>query len=86
MWHGALLDAEILVEVYGELTGGRQRSLAFAEARAASPSGLDAVARRGRAQRISPSRVSDEEIRAHGEHVASLGDGAIWRRYGVPGA
>ncbi len=28
--HGALLDAEILVEVYGELTGGRQRSLSFA--------------------------------------------------------
>ena len=28
--HGALLDAEILVEVYCELTGGRQRSLLFA--------------------------------------------------------
>ena len=27
--HGALLDAEILAEVYGELTGGRQRSLSF---------------------------------------------------------
>ena len=27
--HGALLDAEILVEVYCELTGGRQRSLMF---------------------------------------------------------
>jgi DNA polymerase-3 subunit epsilon len=31
--HGALLDAEILVEVYCELTGGRQRSLAFGEER-----------------------------------------------------
>ena len=30
--HGALLDAEILVEVYCELTGGRQRSLVFGEA------------------------------------------------------
>ena len=27
--HGALLDAELLVEVYIELTGGRQRSLEF---------------------------------------------------------
>jgi DNA polymerase III subunit epsilon len=27
--HGALLDAEILVEVYSELLGGRQRSLVF---------------------------------------------------------
>ena len=32
--HGALLDAEILVEVYGELLGGRQRSLVFAGERA----------------------------------------------------
>ncbi len=31
--HGALLDAEILVEIYSELTGGRQRSLAFDERR-----------------------------------------------------
>ena len=29
--HGALLDAEILVDVYCELTGGRQRSLAFGD-------------------------------------------------------
>jgi len=29
--HGALLDAEILVEVYCELMGGRQRSLVFGE-------------------------------------------------------
>ena len=29
--HGALLDAEILVEVYCELTGGRQRSLMFGD-------------------------------------------------------
>ncbi len=31
--HGALLDAEILVEIYCELTGGRQRSLVFGEER-----------------------------------------------------
>ena len=32
--HGALLDAEILVEVYCELTGGRQRSIVFGDAEA----------------------------------------------------
>ena len=31
--HGALLDAEILVEIYSELTGGRQRSLRSTTAR-----------------------------------------------------
>ena len=36
--HGALLDAEILVEVYCELTGGRQRSLVFDE-EAEAPAG-----------------------------------------------
>ena len=35
--HGALLDAEILVEVYGELTGGRQRSLRFRRPRCGAP-------------------------------------------------
>jgi DNA polymerase-3 subunit epsilon len=84
--HGALLDAEILVEVYGELTGGRQRSLAFAEAHAASRVQLGGAPSRSRTQRSSKTRLSEEESRAHGEHIAKLGDGAIWRRYGVPDA
>ena len=42
--HGALLDAEILVEVYGELTGGRQRSLSFATVEAARGDGPVAAA------------------------------------------
>ena len=57
--HGALLDAEILVEVYTELTGGRQKSLLLSYAekplRPASDgdgsprdaNGADAVANRG---------------------------------------
>ena len=56
--HGALLDAEILVEVYGELTGGRQRSLSFAAIesgrRGAGPA---AAARR---TRPAPARAAAE--------------------------
>ena len=52
--HGALLDAEILVEVYGELTGGRQRSLSFA----AVESGARRRAGRGGAKRARPAPLA----------------------------
>lgn len=79
--HGALLDAEILVEVYGELVGGRQRSLTFSSVErsrriAAAKSG----ARKQRAIPLEPLFSQDEE-RAHAEYVAKLGDGAVWNRY-----
>jgi DNA polymerase-3 subunit epsilon len=82
--HGALLDAEILVEVYGELTGGRQRSLSFAAAdsgpRGAGPA---AAARRTRPAPLAP-RLTEAERRAHGALVETLGEAAIWRRYATP--
>ena len=75
--HGALLDAEILAEVYIELTGGRQtharprrrrsRSPLVAEPRAAAP----APACRLR------SRLTAEERGAHAAFVAGLGEAAI---------
>jgi DNA polymerase-3 subunit epsilon len=82
--HGALLDAEILVEIYGELTGGRQRSLSFAAIesgrRGAGPA---AAARRTRPVPLAP-RLSEAERRAHRALVATLGDAAIWPRYAAP--
>jgi len=82
--HGALLDAEILVEVYGELTGGRQRSLSFAAIesgrRDAGPAG---AARTTRPVPLAP-RLSEAERRAHRALVATLGDAAIWPRYAAP--
>ncbi|HEV3045626.1 MAG TPA: DNA polymerase III subunit epsilon [Roseiarcus sp.] len=80
--HGALLDAEILVEVYGELLGGRQRSLAFvvpgAEGRAAAQSSAQPVAR---ATAAVISLITEAERAAHALHVAALGDEALWRHY-----
>ena len=78
--HGALLDAEILVEVYGELTGGRQRSLSFAIADAARSDGPVARAKRARPTPL-PERASQAERDAHAALVDSLGESAIWRRY-----
>ena len=79
--HGALLDAEILVDIYCELTGGRQRSLAFGDAE--GPAGAYVVAlspRSGvRVRRQLPTER--EEANAHARHILSLGDDAIWFRY-----
>jgi len=79
--HGALLDAEILTEIYCELTGGRQRSLGFADVQET------AVARLVSPMRLAAMRaprawlIGADEAAAHAEHVKTLGDGAIWLRY-----
>lgn len=79
--HGALLDAEILVEVYCELTGGRQRSLSFGDAlEGAVAPVIAAMSRPGpRPARAFP--VERSEISAHFRYIESLGEGAIWFRY-----
>jgi DNA polymerase-3 subunit epsilon len=79
--HGALLDAEILVEVYGELLGGRQRSLAFsANERVNRSAGAPMAERKIRPTPLSPLLTEGESL-AHADHVAKLGEGALWLRY-----
>lgn len=78
--HGALLDAEILVEVYGELTGGRQRSLSFATAVTPHDDGPVATAKRARPAPL-PERTTAAERAAHDALIESLGEAAIWRRF-----
>jgi len=51
--HGALLDSEILAEVYLELLGGRVPL---------------------------PSRVTEEEAKAHAAFVEKLGQDALWSK------
>ena len=84
--HGALLDSEILAEVYLELIGGKQVSLALiAENRV---SGADAIATRVIAARrptALPPRISAAEIAAHDALVSTMGDEAIWAQYAVAG-
>lgn len=79
--HGALLDAEILAEVYLELIGGRQAQLGLAESTGTRTTTIDGVA----AVRARPaplkSPLTDAERAAHAQFVATLGDNAIWRNY-----
>ena len=65
--HGALLDAELLAQVYVELTGGRQIGLELAAETAATT--LVAVGRHRSRQRVSapprPHAASEEELARH---------------------
>ena len=79
--HGALLDAEILAEVYVELIGARQAQLGLAESvTRRNDGGTGAVARRERAVALSP-RISVADRTAHREFVETLGENALWRDY-----
>jgi len=77
--HGALLDAELLAEVYIDLIGARQSSLILAETQTASIRIVE-VERRVRETPLSP-RVTSDEIEAHRAFVATLGDNPIWREF-----
>ena len=79
--HGALLDAEILAEVYLELIGGRQAQLGLAETAAKRVTGIDGiVVRRERSAPLTP-RITDADREAHRAFVGSLGENAIWKNY-----
>jgi DNA polymerase III subunit epsilon len=79
--HGALLDAEILAEVYVELIGGRQATLRLADAIELPANLVDgAIIVRTRPKPLTP-RVSDVDREAHRAFIATLGESAIWLGY-----
>jgi len=80
--HGALLDAELLAEVYIELVGARQTSLGLineSEVRASADVGK--IVRLPRPQPLPP-RLTEEERTAHLEFIATLGkEQPVWSHY-----
>lgn len=78
--HGALLDSEILAEVYLELIGGRQPGLVLAAAQAQrrSPGLVDSDWRPRPRSEPLPPRTTPEEEAAHLAFVTKLGAAAIW--------
>lgn len=81
--HGALLDSEILAEVYIELIGGRQAGLDLSPILIGSAGTGARGARAPTLQRPAPLAplIGDDELAAHAAFVASLGEAAIWREY-----
>lgn len=81
--HGALLDSELLAEVYSELLGGRQAMLVgLVEEEAAAPRLVSAEVAAARQRPVPlPSRLTAEELAAHAAFIAALGDKALWNTY-----
>ncbi len=78
--HGALLDSELLAEVYIELIGGKQAALGLESVVTAASrrqSGQTIIAVRPRPAPL-PSRLTEEERTAHAGMVETLGEKAIW--------
>lgn len=81
-YHGALLDSELLAEVYLELIGGRQRTLVFdgapgSEPELAAPLVPAPQARDARPAPLPP-RLSDQEKTAHKEFIKTLAGKSLW--------
>ncbi len=78
--HGALLDSEILSEVYAELMGGRQASLGLAMAGTAERR-LPGEHRTAQRPAPLPSFLTAPELEAHRAFIDRMGEKAIWRDY-----
>lgn len=78
--HGALLDSEILAEVYLELIGGRQPDFGLSStAQQTATSATDQSEWRPSARpTVLPPRLTEAEAVAHTSFVEKLGDAAIW--------
>lgn len=76
--HGALLDSEILAEVYLELIGGRQPD--FALATQGATQGETTARKIGTRPRPLPERITDAERAAHTAMIEAMGDAALWNK------
>lgn len=81
--HGAVLDSQILAQVYLALNGGAQRSLAILDelqqTAAASAAAWDMPRRQARPEALAPL-ATDEELAAHDAFVTTLGPDALWKK------
>ncbi|PEQ12141.1 DNA polymerase III subunit epsilon [Novosphingobium sp. PC22D] len=76
--HGALLDAELLAQVYVELRGGRQIGLELVAEAGPALVEVAAVAPRNRPFRAPrPHAASEQELARHAAFVATL-DAPLW--------
>jgi DNA polymerase-3 subunit epsilon len=80
--HGALLDSEILADVYLELIGGRQVALALVDDIRRPAAGVTMIAHAA-PQRPTPlpSRLDAETLAAHMSLIKTMGEAALWGYY-----
>ena len=79
--HGALLDSELLAEVYIDLIGARQSQLILADdAPAQQTGGINDAPRRQRPTPLLP-RVTEADRADHRAFIATLGEKPIWNEF-----
>jgi DNA polymerase-3 subunit epsilon len=80
--HGALLDSELLAEVYIELAGGKQAALGLEVAETVVETTTEISVTVAISQRPRPlaPRLAEAERAAHAAMVEKLGEAAIWRK------
>jgi DNA polymerase-3 subunit epsilon len=82
--HGALLDSELLAEVYIEMLGGRQAALGLTSVdtrRSQVVEMTEVIDISYERPRQLAERLSAEEVEGHAKLVARLGSKAIWTKY-----
>jgi DNA polymerase-3 subunit epsilon len=77
--HGALLDAELLAEVYIELIGGKQPAFTLSTVQPTSVPIFAGARVMPRRPALLPPRITEAEIAAHRQLIDSLGPRAVWR-------
>jgi DNA polymerase-3 subunit epsilon len=80
--HGALLDSEILADVYLELIGGRQVAFALIEKTTVVVTGAPLLPGNAPRRPVAlPPRLDPEQLAAHLQLVRSLGPDNVWSYY-----
>lgn len=76
--HGALLDSEILAEVYLELIGGKQPGFMLDAAQSGTVQIQEVATQKLTRPNPLPSRLTETEKAAHSAFVATLANGGLW--------
>ena len=79
--HGALLDAQLLAEVYLELAGGRQRVLGLDAGSNQRAEQVAAGTRHAHRPTPLPPRLTADTLQRHLTFIQSLGEKALWRKW-----
>ena len=81
--HGALLDSEILAEVYLELIGGRQPDFGLSEVHKIGEGSFNEERQELKRPTTLKTRLTDKEKEAHNAFVKELGPNAIWKKLDI---
>lgn len=78
--HGAIVDSELLAEVYLQLKGGRMRNLDLGSRQ--SPD-ITSITKNETKERPSPllCNLTGDQVRSHKKYIESLGEKMVWNKY-----